>query len=55
MSSHVEAERFSTRSIFDASTLLFNNFTKQDVLNMVTNHWDEELKKKLEKTVGVAS
>jgi hypothetical protein len=55
MESHVEAERFSTRSIFDASTLLFNNFTKKDVIDMVCSHWDEELRKKLEKTVGVAS
>ena len=55
MESHVEAERFSTRSIFDASTLLFNNFTKKDVIEMVCSHWDDELRKKLEKTVGVAS
>jgi energy-coupling factor transporter ATP-binding protein EcfA2 len=53
MNSHVESEKFSTRSVFDASTLLFNNFCKQDILNMITSHWDEELQKKLVKTVGV--
>ena len=55
MNSHVESERFSTRSVYDASTLMFNNFAKQDIINMVASHWDEELRKKLEKTVGVAS
>lgn len=53
MDSHVDSEKFSTRSIFDASVLLFNNFTKQQILEMTTQHWDEELRKKLAKTVGV--
>lgn len=52
--SHVDSEKFSTRSIFDASTLLFNNFTKKDILNMISSHWDAELQKKLEKSVGVS-
>lgn len=55
MNSHVESERFSTRSVFDASTLIFNNFTQKDIINMVASHWDDELRKKLEKTVGIAS
>jgi energy-coupling factor transporter ATP-binding protein EcfA2 len=50
---NVESEKFSTRSIHDASTLIFNNFTKQDVLTMVSSHWDEALQKKLASTVGV--
>ena len=54
MNSHVESEKFSTRSVFDASTLLFNNFCKQDILNMISSHWDEELQKKLKNTVGVS-
>ena len=54
MNSHVESEKFSTRSVFDASTLLFNNFCKEDILNMISSHWDEELQKKLKKTVGVS-
>jgi hypothetical protein len=53
MTTNVESEKFSTRSIYDASVLLFNNFTKKDVLEMVTAHWDEALKNKLIKTVGV--
>lgn len=50
---NVESEKFSTRSIYDASMLLFNDFSKQDVLTMISAHWDEELSKKLKKTVGV--
>jgi len=53
MSTNVESEKFSTRSIYDASVLLFNDFTKKDVLNMISAHWDEALKQKLVKNVGV--
>lgn len=53
MNSNVESEKFSTRSIYDASVLLFNDFTKKDVLNMVSAHWDEALQQKLIKNVGV--
>jgi midasin (ATPase involved in ribosome maturation) len=48
---NVDGEQFSTRSIHDAATLLFNNFSKDDVLTMIGAHWDEELLKKLKKTV----
>ena len=54
MNSAVESEKFSTRSIHDASTLLFNNFTKEHILNMLSSHWDDELQKKLKKVVGVS-
>mgnify|MGYP006266829791 CR=1 FL=1 len=53
MDTNVENEKFSTRSIHDASTLLFNNFSKKDVLDMISAHWDEALSKKLVNTVGV--
>lgn len=50
---NVDGEEFSTRSIFDSALLLFNDFTKDDVLNMIGAHWDKELLKKLKSTVGV--
>ena len=50
---NVESEEFSTRSIHDAAMLLFNNFSKSDVLNMIGAHWDKELLEKMRKTVGV--
>lgn len=53
MDKHVDGEKFSTRSIHDASLLLFNNFTKQHIIDMATHHWDKELTKKLKTTVGV--
>jgi energy-coupling factor transporter ATP-binding protein EcfA2 len=51
---NVDSEKFSTRSIHDASLLLFNNFSKQHILEMATHHWDEALRKKLIEEVGVA-
>ena len=50
---NVESEEFSTRSMFDAAMLLFNNFSKANVLDMIGAHWDKELLEKLKKTVGV--
>lgn len=50
---NVESEEFSTRSIHDASVLMFNKFTKADVLNMIGAHWDKALLDKLKSTVGV--
>lgn len=50
---NVDSEQFSTRSIYDASTLLFNNFNRMDVVDMIASHWDPELKSKLLRTVGV--
>lgn len=50
---NVDGEEFSTRSIFDTSVLLFNNFSKDDILKMMGCHWDEELLQKLKKKVGV--
>jgi len=50
---NVESEKFSTRSMYDASMLLANSFTKADVLNMIGAHWDVELKNKMIRNVGV--
>jgi energy-coupling factor transporter ATP-binding protein EcfA2 len=44
---HVDGEKFSTRSIHDAAVLMFNNFSKAEVLNMISSHWDKELQNKL--------
>lgn len=43
----VDGENFSTRSIYDASVLLENGFTQQDILTMISEHWDEALRKDL--------
>ena len=53
MKNHVETEKFSTRSIYDASMLLSNGFSKREVLEMTSQHWDETLRDKLISTVGV--
>lgn len=53
MKNHVETEKFSTRSIYDASMLLNNGFSKREVLEMTSQHWDETLRDKLISTVGV--
>ncbi len=43
----VDGENFSTRSIYDASVLLNNGFTQEDILTMISEHWDEALRKDL--------
>lgn len=48
----VDSENFSTRSIYDATMLLQNGFKEQDILTMMSEHWDEALRKDLFKTVG---
>ena len=53
MNNHVETEKFSTRSIYDATVLLNNGFTKKDILDMTSRHWEESLKDHLVSTVGV--
>jgi midasin (ATPase involved in ribosome maturation) len=53
IASYVDGEKFSTRSIHDAATLLFNGFAKIDVIDMIACHWDKELHKKIIGTVGV--
>lgn len=53
MKNHVETEKFSTRSIYDASMLLNNGFSKREVLEMTSQHWDETLRDSLISTVGV--
>ncbi len=50
---NVDGEEFSTRSIHDSAMLLFNNFSKDDVLTMIGAHWDKELLRKMKATVGV--
>lgn len=49
----VDGENFSTRSIYDATMLLHNGFSEKDVLTMMSEHWDEALRKDLFKTMGV--
>jgi len=48
----VDGENFSTRSMYDAAMLLNNGFTHQDILTMMSEHWDEALRKDLISTVA---
>jgi len=50
---YVDSEQFSTRSIYDASVLLHNGFKKKQLLEMLSAHWDAELRDKLVDKVGV--
>jgi len=47
----VDGENFSTRSMHDAALLLNNGFTHVDILNMMSEHWDEALRKDLVSSV----
>lgn len=47
MKNHVDNEKFSTRSVYDASVLLSNGFSKKDVLTSISSHWDETLQQQL--------
>lgn len=47
----VDGENFSTRSMYDAAMLLNNGFTHADILNMISEHWDEALRKDLVSSV----
>ena len=49
----VDGENFSTRSIYDASVLLQNGFKKKDILMMMSEHWDEALRKDIFKEISV--
>ena len=49
---YVDSEQFSTRSMYDGSMLLANNFGKRKVLEMISAHWDGELQSKLISKVG---
>lgn len=49
----VDGENFSTRSMYDASMLLQNGFKKSDILNMMSEHWDEALRKDIFKQISV--
>ena len=49
----VDGENFSTRSIYDATMLLNNGFAEKDILTMMSEHWDDALRRDLFKTVGV--
>jgi energy-coupling factor transporter ATP-binding protein EcfA2 len=53
MNDHVEAEKFSTRSIYDATVLLNNGFSKKDIIHMTSQHWEESLRDNIISTVGV--
>jgi energy-coupling factor transporter ATP-binding protein EcfA2 len=48
----VDGENFSTRSMYDAAMLLNNGFTHQDILTMMSEHWDEALRKDLISSVA---
>ena len=47
----VDGENFSTRSMYDASVLLNNGFTQENILTMMSEHWDEALRKDLKSAV----
>lgn len=47
----VDGENFSTRSMYDAAMLLNNGFTQEDILTMMSEHWDEALRKDLRTAV----
>ncbi len=49
----VDGENFSTRSIYDATMLLNNGFAEKDILTMMSEHWDDALRRDLFKTVGI--
>ena len=49
----VDGENFSTRSIYDATMLLQNGFSEKGILTMMSEHWDEALRKDLFKTMSV--
>jgi energy-coupling factor transporter ATP-binding protein EcfA2 len=49
----VDGENFSTRSMYDATVLLQNGFVEKDILTMMSEHWDEALRRDLFKTVGI--
>lgn len=51
MASHIDSEKFSTRSLHDACVLLKSSSTKEDILNMISFHWEPEMIKKLFKQV----
>lgn len=40
----VDNEKFSTRSIYDATVLLHNNFGRKEILKMISSHWDETIR-----------
>lgn len=48
----VDGENFSTRSMYDAAMLLNNGFTHSDILTMMSEHWDEALRKDLVNSVA---
>ena len=47
----VDGENFSTRSMYDAAMLLNNGFTQEDIITMMSEHWDEALRKDLRTAV----
>lgn len=49
----VDGENLSTRSIYDATMLLQNGFAEKDILTMMSEHWDEALRRDLFKTMGI--
>jgi len=48
---NVDGENFSTRSVYDASVLMQNSFTKEQIMESVSSHWDETIREKFFKAV----
>jgi hypothetical protein len=44
---HLDNEKFSTRSVYDATLLLKNGYQKRDVLKMLSSHWEQAISEKL--------
>lgn len=40
----LDNEKFSTRSVYDATVLLHNNIQRKDILEMISSHWDETIR-----------
>jgi energy-coupling factor transporter ATP-binding protein EcfA2 len=53
MNEYVEGEKFSTRSIYDASMLMQNGFKKDEIVEMISSHWEPELVTRIRSHVGV--
>lgn len=47
IATYVESENLSTRSVYDATLLLENGFSKRDILDMIGKHWDKSLRDRM--------
>ncbi len=51
MNEYVDNEKFSTRSVYDATMLLSNDSSKKDIIESISYHWDQTIKEKLQISV----